>query len=88
MQLASIREFRTSLSAYTKTGAMVLVLNHGKMVGCFVPLHQTHDIPIELKKEFIAHLGKKIASYLSTRKVKEKDILSDFSAFKKNRRRQ
>ena len=88
MQLTSIREFRNGLSAYTKAGDLVLVLNHGRMVGCFLPLEHNRDVPIELKKEFVAYLGKHIASSLSSRKVKEKDILSDFRAFKKNRRRQ
>ena len=88
MQLASIRDFRIGLSSYTKTGQLILVLNHGKMVGCYMPLKQSYDIPMEFKKEFVAHLGKKIASSLSSRRAKEKDILNDFRAFKKNRSRQ
>ena len=49
MQLASIREFRNGLSGYTRTGQFVLVLNHGKMVGCFLPLRRSHHVPVELK---------------------------------------
>ena len=88
MKLASIREFRSSLASLSKTGDMVLVTNHGKMVGCFLPLEETVDLPVELKKEFIAHMGAKIASLFTAQKVSEKDILDDFKAFKKRRRGQ
>lgn len=87
MQLASIREFRSGLSGYTKAGQMVLVLNYGKMVGCFLPLEQTRDIPIELKKEFVTYLGKQIATCLTSKKISEKAILNDFRKFKKTRSR-
>ena len=87
MKLASIREFRGSLSGITKTGEMVIVMNHGKMVGCFLPLNQVQDIPIEFKKEFVAQLGRKMAALLSLRGISEKKVLDDFKEFKKNRRR-
>ncbi len=86
MKLASIREFRSSLADYGKEGEMVLVTNHGKMVGCFLPLEESAELPIELKKEFVAHMGRRIASALSLQKVSEKDVLDDFKRFKKHRR--
>jgi len=86
MKLASIREFRTSLADYSKEGDMVLVTNHGKMVGCFLPLEKSENLPIEMKKEFIAQMGRNIASALSLRKTSEKDVLDDFKNFKKRRR--
>ena len=86
MKLASIREFRTSLADYNKDGEMILVTNHGKMVGCFLPLEKSGKIPIELKKEFVSQMGRDIASALSLQKISEKDVLNDFKAFKKRRR--
>ena len=80
MKLASIREFRASLADYSKDGEMVLVTNHGKMMGCFFPLEKSGNLPIEMKKE------RKIASALSLRKISEKDVLDDFKVFKKRRR--
>lgn len=88
MKLASIREFRSGLSEYSKKGEMVLVTSHGKMVGCFLPLERVKDVPIEFKKEFTARLGRSIASALESHKVSEKEILNDFKKFKKNSRRQ
>ena len=87
MKLASIREFRSGLSSFSQDKEMVLVTNHGKMVGCFLPLQKTAGIPLELKKEFVSFLGHKIAASLSTRKITETEILNDFKEFKKNRRR-
>ena len=87
MKLASIRDFRSGISGYTRKGEMVIVMRSGKMVGCFLPLAETHDIPIELKREFVAALGSHIAERLSEKKVSEKEILDDFRSFKKNRRR-
>ncbi len=86
MKFASIREFRNSLAGHRQSQQMVLVTNHGKMVGCFLPLADTSDLPIELKKEFIAHMGQYISSSLTAKEVSEKDVLDDFKAFKKRRR--
>lgn len=88
MRLASIRQFRTGISGFTRKGEMVIVTKSGKMVGCFLPLAGTQDIPIELKREFTATLGGHIAAQLGSKKIQEKEILDDFREFKKNRRRQ
>ena len=87
MKLASIRQFRTGISTYTRKGEMVIVTKSGRMVGCFLPLAGTKDIPIELKREFVATLGSHIAAELGRKKIQEKDILDDFRKFKKSRRR-
>ena len=86
MKLASIREFRSRLCGYGKEGDMILVTNHGKMVGCFLPFDKVKDVPIEFKKEFIARLGRKIAGSLTSRKISEEEVLDDFKKFKKNSR--
>ena len=87
MKLASVRSFRSGIAGYTRQGDMVIITKSGKMVGCFLPLQATAEIPIELKREFVATLGGRIASQLSQKKVQEKEILSDFQEFKKTRRR-
>ncbi len=86
MKLTSIREFRSGISGFTRKGEMVIVTKSGKMVGCFLPLAGTEDIPIELKREFVTTLGGYIATRLSAKKVQEKEILDDFREFKKTRR--
>lgn len=86
MKLASIREFRSEISEYGKAGQLVVITNHGKMIGCFLPLDQVQEVPLELKREFVAWLGKEIASSLAEKKVSEKKVLDDFRTFKKNRR--
>lgn len=87
MKLASIRQFRTGISGYSRKGEMVIVTRSGKMVGCFLPLGSTEDIPVELKREFVGTLGRYIAARLGAKKVREKEILDDFREFKKSRRR-
>ena len=87
MKLASVREFRELLTGFTKKKEMVVVTNHGKMVGCFLPLQDTSDLPFELKKEFLSNMGHQIAVQLTANKIPEKEILNDFKEFKKNRRR-
>ena len=88
MRLESVRAFRTRISQHTRKGEMVLITNHGKMVGCFLPIQKTVEIPIELKRETAAHLGRQIARALNLKKITEKAILDDFRQFKANRRRQ
>ena len=87
MKLTSIREFRSGISGYTRRGEMVIVTKNGRMVGCFLPLTGTQTIPVELKREFVAALGSRIAARLSGEKVQEKEILDDFRGFRKSRRR-
>jgi hypothetical protein len=87
MKTASIREFRSQLPSLAKQGDVVLVTNHGKMMGCFLPMKETSDLPVEFKKEFVQSMGKRIARELADKGVSEKDVLDDFEAFKKNRRR-
>lgn len=87
MKLASIRQFRSGLAGYTQKGEMVIVTKSGRMVGCFMPLTATDDIPIELKREFVATLGSLFATQLGQKKIQEKEILDDFREFKKSRRR-
>lgn len=86
MKLASVREFRSGISGYTRKGEMVIVTKSGKMVGCFLPLTGSEYIPLELKKEFAIKLGGVIASSLAANKVSEKEIMDDFKDYQKNRR--
>ena len=88
MKQASIRDFRNHLASYSRQNQVVIVTNHGKAVGCFLPLEKSDEVPFELKKEFSAQIGRAIASSLVSKKVSEKDVLNDFKKFKKNRRRQ
>ena len=87
MKLASIRQFRSGISAFTRGGQLIILTKSGKMVGCFLPLVSTEDIPVELKREFVLTLGGHIAAQLKDEKNSEKQILDDFRKFKKNRRR-
>jgi hypothetical protein len=87
MKLASMREFRSGIAGYTRKGEMVIVTKSGRMVGCFLPLAKTEDVPIELKREFVTTLGSYLASQLGAKKGQEKEILDDFRQFKKTRRR-
>ena len=87
MKLASIRQFRSGISTFTRGGQLVILTKSGKMVGCFLPLKSTEDIPVELKKEFVLTLGGHLAAQLKDAKIPEKEILNDFRKFKKNRSR-
>ena len=87
MKLKSIREFRSDISSCTKKGEMMIITSHGKMVGCFLPLERTEEIPIELKRDFVSSLGHRLAAQLFSKKIREKEILDDFKEFKKSRRR-
>lgn len=88
MQLASVREFRSHLSDFTKEGDLVGVTSHGKMIGFYLPMDNTKEIPVELKKEFLSNLGKYISDQLKSQAISEKDILNDFKKFKRSRSRQ
>ena len=84
MKITSMRELRSGISGYSKEGERVLIMNHGRMVGCFLPLQKSKGVPIELKKELVVHLGEQISHALTLWKISEEDILNDFRQYKKS----
>lgn len=86
MQMTSVRDFRSHMSKMTKGDDLVVVTNRGRMVGCYMPMNKSENVPLELKKDFIRTLGMKIATKFTEKGITEKEIIDDFKAYKSRRR--
>lgn len=87
MIITNIRDFRDKATNYLKRDEPILVTRHGKVTGLFLPIEHPESIPLDLKKELLLRFGEYISSSLKSKGVKEEEILENFKAFKKSRRR-
>ncbi len=86
MKFATIREFRDHATTLMKGQEPVFVTRKGKPAGIFLPLHQD-TIPVELRKELLTAFGRLISDAMQAKGVTEEEVLEDFEAFRKSRRR-
>lgn len=86
MRIAGIREFRDRAPALIKGDEIVLVTRHGKLTGFLVPLSRPEELPLELRREMLAHVGSAIAAHLKRHGVSEDQVQRDFKGWKSKRR--
>jgi hypothetical protein len=86
MKIAGIRELRAKTAALLGGDEAVLVTRHGKVSGVFLPLEEPDHLPLDLRRELSAVLGRQIARFLDARGATEKRVAEDFRAYRKRRR--
>jgi hypothetical protein len=87
MKIATVREFRDKATSYFREEEPVLVTRHGKVTGLYLPMEHPESFPLELRKDLLVRIGESVSRSLSEKGISEKKLLSDFDAYKKNRRR-
>lgn len=87
VQFASVREFRSRLGSLIDGEDTVLVTRHGKPAAVFLPLEDLRTLPVELRRPLIRALGKIVSSRLEEKGITEEEVLNDFRAAKRRRRR-
>ena len=87
MRVAGVREFRNRAPQLVKGDELVFVTRHGKLSGLLVPLTEPQELPVELRRELLAHLGAGIASHLKAHGVGAAKAQRDFEAWRKARPR-
>ena len=63
----------------------ILLTRRGRVAGVFLPWREA-TLPLDLKRELFSMLTSEIAIHLKKKRVTEKDILQDFSGWRKGRR--
>ena len=86
MKVAGIRELRAKSAALFGSGEPVLVTRHGKVSGVYVPLDEPDRLPDDLRREFVAVLGRHLSKMLEHKGATEREITEDFHAYRRRRR--
>lgn len=86
MRIAGIRELRANSATLLRGDEPVLVARHGKVSGVYLPLEEPGRLPLDLRRELSAVLGRQFARFLDARGVTEKRVAEDFRAYRKRRR--
>ena len=87
MKIAGIRELRADIKALLSAGEPILVTRHGKVSGVYVPLDEPDRMPDDLRREIARVLGEHLSRSLDAVGVSEAEILDDFDAHRRRRRR-
>ena len=87
MKTTTVREFRSQFCAMLQGKEAVLVTRRGKPAAVFYPLNDPPKLPMEIRRRLYLELSAEIARDLDARGITEEEILRDFEAFKKRRRR-
>ena len=87
MRIAGIRELRADIKGVLSTGEPVLVTRHGRVSGVYVPLDEPDRVPDDLRKDIARVLGRYLSRRLDASGARERDVLKDFDAHRRRRRR-
>ncbi|MFQ5893163.1 MAG: hypothetical protein ACE5H5_02515 [Nitrospinota bacterium] len=87
MKITTVRDFRNKATAYLKAEEPVLITRHGRVAGLLLPLQDPEHLPVDLRRELLARFGEYLSKSLEARGISEKEILEDFEASRKTRRR-
>ncbi len=86
MKILSVREFRDNATKALRSKEPILIMRRGEVAGVFFPT-PFEDVPLEFKKDIFVSLTDSIKKRLEKRGVPEEEILEDFEAHRKARRR-
>jgi hypothetical protein len=85
MRISTVREFRDHATGLLRSKDPILVTRRGRLAGVFFPCPEA-TLPLELKREVFGILSAAIARQIKRRSLTERDILSDFDAWRKQHR--
>ena len=85
MRITTVREFRDRATGLLRSKDPILVTRRGKLAGVFLPLKDS-SLSMDLRRERFSILSSEIARQLHKVKNTEREVLSDFATWRKNRR--
>ncbi len=85
MRISTVREFRDKATGLLRSRDPILVTRRGQLAGVFFPRPET-TLPIEFKRELFASLSAEVTRQIKRRGLTEKDVLEDFTSWRKKRR--
>ena len=85
MKISTVREFRDHATGLLRSKDPILVTRRGQLAGVFFPWPES-TMPIELKREIFSVLTEQIRGELRRKRLSEEEVLSEFAAWRKNKR--
>ncbi len=85
MRISTVREFRDNATTLLRSEDPILITRRGRLAGVFFPRPEA-TIPMEMKREMFAMLSSELARSLKRSRITEKDVLDDFSSWRKARK--
>ena len=85
MKISTVRELRDHATKLLRSSDPILVTRRGRVAGVFLPWRDS-NLPIDLKRELFSMLTAAIAAELKQKRISEKEVLEDFSRWRKARR--
>lgn len=84
-QSASVREFRSEMADMLEGDEPILITSHGHAKAIVYPLEKAKDLPMDVKRDAFRILAQQIGK--KTADIDENQMLKDFDAWRKERRR-
>ncbi len=84
-QSASVREFRGEMAEMLEGNEPILITSHGHAKAMVYPLEKAKDLPMDVKRDAFRILAQQIGK--KTADIDEDEMLKDFDAWRKERRR-
>jgi hypothetical protein len=85
MRISTVREFRDKATGLLRSRDPILVTRRGRLAGVYFPQPEA-TLPMEFKRELFAMLSAEVARQIKRRGLTQKDVLEDFTAWRKERR--
>ncbi len=86
MKVAGIRQLRAHSADLLGGDEPVLVTKHGRISGLYLPLDEPDRLPVDMRRELAAVLGRYLSKTLADRGITSRQISDDFRAHRKRRR--
>ncbi len=86
MRIADIRELPAKTATLLGSKEPVIVTNHGKISGLYLPLEDPDRVPTDLRLELARVLGNHLSRVAQDKGLTEVEIQKDFDASRHSRR--
>lgn len=86
MEFVSVRDFKAHTSEFIRKKEAVVVFRGSKPAGIFIPWEDI-SLDDEVRRAALKALAERIAGEREKKGITEEEVLEDFAAFRKDRRR-
>lgn len=86
MRVAGMRELRSNSANLLGGDEPLIVTKHGRVSGLYLPLDDPDRLPLDMRKELSAVLGRHLDLLLKAQGVSENAVAEDFRAHRRSRR--
>ena len=83
MRTTTVKEFRDQATKLLRGSELLLITRRGKAAGLYLPLGETQDLPLELRKELQVSLARSVRQALEEKGITEEEILEGFERSRK-----